>query len=121
MSDNVQHNQTDNEGGCQCGRCRHLAASLNIRIDAIEVQIKGMSTAFDSMSKSVDRFTNAVLGDEQMGVKGYGRRLEYIERDMGSMKAFKSKVIAWAGAISATTSAVIAFAMKFFGFFSSGK
>lgn len=81
-----------------------------------------MSMSVTEMSASVVRLTNAVLGDEPMGVQGYGRRISAVERDMASQKAFKTKVIAWTGAISATTSAVVAFVVKVLSpFIGSGK
>lgn len=81
-----------------------------------------MSVAVTEMSASVVRLTNAMGGDEPMGVPGYGKRLSAVEREMASQKAFKTKVIAWTGAISATTSAVVAFVVKVLSpFIGSGK
>lgn len=71
-----------------------------------------MSSSVTEMSASVVRLTSAMLGDEPAGVHGYGQRISAVERDMVNQKAFKTKVIAWTGAISATTSAVVAFLAK---------
>lgn len=74
------------------------------------------------MDESLCRLTNAMLGDMPLGVHGYGHRLSIIEQDMVSQKAFKAKVIAWTGAISATTSAAVAFLAKVLApFLGSGK
>lgn len=118
----IETNQP-HESPCEdrCG-CHHIGQSIHTRIEAIEKNMSTMSVSVAEMSASVARLTNAMVGDELMGSPGYGKRLSIVEQEMVSQKTFKTKVIAWTGAISATISAAVAFLAKVLTpFLGSGK